>query len=243
MKILDTAMTEIVKGNSARYYSKYVVDGKEHIETLNNFKFLNMINPNNEITIGNTCSSSVTFSIYMPAISLENKGITIFEGVKVGTEIKYIKLGIFTVTKQTSDGEYTSYEAYDRMYKADMPYLLNKLVINCIRRKIKLVIENPYNQPHYLTTYWCLKPDLIDKDRTQNGDYYKKPTQYWFVNFKPKNNLVFEAIDYVKTKIIAKSKVNDDGLSVKTQRSMIHPQYADRFIKQYILDEEIWRGK
>lgn len=122
MKILDTAMTEIVKGNSARYYSKYVVEGKEYIETLNNFKFLNMINPNNEITIGNTCSSGVTFSIYMPTIGLENKEITIFEGVKVGTEIKYIKLGIFTVTKQTSDGEYTNYEAYDRMYKADMPY-------------------------------------------------------------------------------------------------------------------------
>lgn len=122
MKILDTAMTEIVRGNSTRYYSKYVVDGKEHTDTLNNFKFQNMINPNNEITIGNTCSSSVTFSIYMPAISLENKEITIFEGVKVGKEIKYIKLGKFTVTKQTSDGEYTSYEAYDRMYKADMPY-------------------------------------------------------------------------------------------------------------------------
>ena len=122
MKILDTAMTEIVKGNSARYYSKYVVDGKEHTETLNNFKFQNIINPNNEITIGNTCASSVTFSIYMPTVSLENKEIAIFEGVKVGTEINYIKLGIFTVTKQTSDGEYTSYEAYDRMYKADMPY-------------------------------------------------------------------------------------------------------------------------
>ncbi|MFQ9403321.1 MAG: hypothetical protein ACLR1Z_06080 [Eubacterium sp.] len=122
MKILDTAMTEIVKGNSARYYSKYVVEGKEHIETLNNFKFQNIINPNNEITIGNTCSSGVTFSIYMPTTSLENKEITIFEGVKVGAEIKYIKLGIFTITKQTSDGEYTSYEAYDRMYKADMPY-------------------------------------------------------------------------------------------------------------------------
>lgn len=122
MKILDTAMTEIVKGNSARYYSKYVVDGKEHTETLNNFKFQNIINPNNEITIGNTCASSVTFSIYTPTISLENKEITIFEGVKVGAEIKYIKLGIFIVTKQTSDGEYTSYEAYDRMYKADMPY-------------------------------------------------------------------------------------------------------------------------
>lgn len=122
MKILDTAMTEIVKGNSARYYSKYVVDGKEHTETLNNFKFQNMINPNNEITIGNTCSSGVTFSIYMPTTSLENKEIAIFEGVKVDTEIEYIQLGIFTVTKQTSDGEYTNYEAYDRMYKADMPY-------------------------------------------------------------------------------------------------------------------------
>lgn len=122
MKILDTAMTEIVKGNSARYYSKYVVDGEEHTDTLNNFKFQNMINPNNEITIGNTCSSGVTFSIYMPTTSLENKEIAIFEGVKVDTEIKYIQLGIFTVTKQTSDGEYTNYEAYDRMYKADMPY-------------------------------------------------------------------------------------------------------------------------
>ena len=122
MKILDTAITEIVKGNSARYYSKYVVDRKEHIETLNNFKFQNIINPNNEITIGNTCASSVTFSIYMPQVSLENKEITIYEGVKVSNEIKYIKLGIFTVSKQTSNGEYTSYEAYDKMYKADMLY-------------------------------------------------------------------------------------------------------------------------
>lgn len=36
-------------------------------------------------------------------------------------------------------------------------------------------------------------------------------------------------------------KVGTDN--VKTARSMIHPQYADRFIRQYILDEEIWRGK
>lgn len=125
MKILDTAITEIVRGNSTRYYSKYVVDGKEHTDTLNNFKFQNMINPNNEITIGNTCSSSVTFSIYMPQVSLENKEITIYEGVKVSNEIKYIKLGTFTVSKQTSNGEYTSYEAYDKMYKADMPYSSN----------------------------------------------------------------------------------------------------------------------
>lgn len=158
MKILDTAMTEIVKGNSARYYSKYVVKGKEYIETLNNFKFQNMINPNNEITIGNTCSSGVTFSIYMPTISLENKEITIFEGVKVGTEIKYIKLGIFTVTKQTSDGEYTSYEAYDRMYKADMPYFsdmafpsTDKAVLNEICGKLGISLATNIVTAHTIT--------------------------------------------------------------------------------------------
>lgn len=155
MKILDTAMTEIVRGNSTRYYSKYVVDGKEHTDTLNNFKFQNMINPNNEITIGNTCSSSVTFSIYMPAISLENKEITIFEGVKVGAEIKYIKLGKFTVTKQTSDGEYTSYEAYDRMYKADMPYFsdmafpsTDKAILNEICGKLGISLVTNITTAH-----------------------------------------------------------------------------------------------
>lgn len=158
MKILDTAMTEIVKGNSARYYSKYVVDGKEHTETLNNFKFQNITNPNNEITIGNTCSSSVAFSIYMPAINLENKEITIFEGVKVGTEINYIKLGIFTVTKQTSDGEYTSYEAYDRMYKADMPYFsdmafpsTDKAILNEICGKLGISLATNIVTAHTIT--------------------------------------------------------------------------------------------
>ena len=158
MKILDTAMTEIVKGNSARYYSKYVVDKKEHTDTLNNFKFQNMINPNNEITIGNTCASSVTFSIYMPTVSLENKEITIFEGVKVGAGIKYIKLGIFTVTKQTSDGEYTSYEAYDRMYKADMPYFsdmtfpsTDKAILEEICTKLGIQLATGITATHTIT--------------------------------------------------------------------------------------------
>ena len=101
---------------------------------------------------------------------------------------------------------------------------------------MKLVIENPYTQPHYLTTYWCMKPTIIDKDRTENGDYYKKPTQYWFINCKPKNNLIFEPIEYVETKIIAKVK-GTKNTSRKTERSPMHPQYANRFIRQYLIDE------
>ena len=114
--------------------------------------------------------------------------------------------------------------------------LLSKLVIVCIRKGLKLVIENPYTQPHYLTTYWCMKPTIIDKDRTRNGDYYKKPTQYWFINCNPKNNLVFEPLEYVETKNIEKQK-GTEITSRKTERSLMHPQYANRFIRQYLIDE------
>lgn len=121
--------------------------------------------------------------------------------------------------------------------------LISKLVYVAKKKGLRMVIENPYMQPHYLTTYWCLRPTLIDKDRTQNGDYYQKPTQYWFINCEPYYNLVFEPLDYVERQVIAKVK-KKDGLSVKTQRSMIHPQYANRFIRQYLIDyKEISNAK
>lgn len=113
---------------------------------------------------------------------------------------------------------------------------LSQLCVIAYRKGLKLIIENPYTQPHYLTTYWCLKPSLIDKDRTKNGDYYKKPTQYWFINCKPKNNLVFEPLEYVPTRTISNVK-GTDKTTRKTERSLMHPQYADRFIRQYVLDE------
>nr|DAW77658.1 MAG TPA: hypothetical protein [Bacteriophage sp.] len=124
---------------------------------------------------------------------------------------------------------------------------LNKLVIICQRSHLQIVIENPLNVSglHYLTNFWCLKPSIIDRDRTQNGDYYKKPTQYWFIGLNPKNNLVFEPLEQVESMqpIQYMTNKNPLGIDRKTARSMIHPQYADRFIRQYILDEAIWRDK
>lgn len=85
-----------------------------------------------------------------------------------------------------------------------------------------MVIENPYTQPHYLTIYWCIKPTIIDKDRTQNGDYYKKPTQYWFINCEPKYNLVFEALEYTERKVI-ETVTGTGKICQKTERSLMHP--------------------
>ena len=68
--------------------------------------------------------------------------------------------------------------------------LVTKLALICIRKNIPLIIENPYTEQHYLTRYWCLKSSIIDKNRRDNGDYQNKPTQYWFINCEPKNNLI-----------------------------------------------------
>ena len=114
--------------------------------------------------------------------------------------------------------------------------LITMLAIICLRKKLPLVFENPYSEQHYLQKYWCLKPKIIDKNRRENGDYYKKPTQYWFLNFEPKFNFIFEAIDWVEPK-----KINDLWGTKKedvAERSMIHPQYANRFIRQYLIELE-----
>ena len=91
-------------------------------------------------------------------------------------------------------------------------------------------MENPVTQPHYLTSFFPIKPKIIDKDRRENGDFYKKPTQYFFINCEPEDNLVFESMDYTPTKIIERIKGSDR----QRQRSEISPQYARRFIKRHI---------
>lgn len=101
----------------------------------------------------------------------------------------------------------------------------------------RMVVENPVTPPHYLTGYFPIKPALIDKDRTKNGDYFKKPTQYWFVNCKPEQNMFFEPLEQVPVQNIERMK-SGDGLSRIVKRSMIHPQYARRFIKSYLIKED-----
>ena len=108
--------------------------------------------------------------------------------------------------------------------------MITKLAIVCIRKKIPLIIENPYSTTHYLVKYWAIPSKIIDKDRTLRGDYFEKPTQFWFMNCEPKYNIIFEAYTWNKKK-------NIERTSNKTERSLIAPEYANRFIKEFILEE------
>lgn len=123
---------------------------------------------------------------------------------------------------------------YDLKMQGELTHLYNlvtKLVLIALRKNFRLIIENPYSSRHYLTTHWALKPTIIDMDRTKRGDFYEKPTQYWFVNCCSENNLIWEA--QVQQKTI--KKVSNES---KANRSMISKEYANRFIREYILDKE-----
>ena len=108
---------------------------------------------------------------------------------------------------------------------------ITQLAIVCLRRNIPLIIENPYSTQHYLVRYWGIKAKIIDKDRTIRGDYFKKPTQYWFINCEPKQNMILEAYIINNRKII-------EHVHNKTERSLIASEYANRFIREFMLEEK-----
>lgn len=106
--------------------------------------------------------------------------------------------------------------------------LLCKLFIVCLDRNLKLIVENPY-RGNYLEKFFPIKPKVIDLDRSENGDFYKKPTQFWFVNIEPNYNLLFEP------KIINSNLKKISNTSDKVERSLISHEYANRFIRMYLL--------
>lgn len=121
---------------------------------------------------------------------------------------------------------------YNLRLHRELSYLyemVTKLAIICLRRGLKLIIENPYSSQHYLVRYWSLPSDFVDNDRTLRGDKFKKPTQYWFINCKPSYNVIFEP------QIIHKEYKTIKYGNNKVERSMITPEYANRFIREFLL--------
>ena len=166
---------------------------------------------------------------FFPCVRFENQIMLSFRGQQCGS-------------KDWDDIRKMEYDMKLIDELRDMYILINKLFIVCIRKKLKLIVENPYSEEHFLRRYWCLPPTIIDRDRRERGDYFKKPTQYWFINRKPSNNLIFEATTNNTVSIgdpIRKMKSDEFEIigakNRKIARSMIHPDYANRFIREFII--------
>lgn len=120
--------------------------------------------------------------------------------------------------------------AYSMKMEEERSYMFRtfcKFVTVLLRKNIPAVIENPYDAEHYLTKYFPMLPGVIDKNRRDRGDYMEKPTQFYFINCKPSENFIFEAVAYHK-------KRREVELDQRT-RSEISKEYANRFIREFIL--------
>lgn len=62
-------------------------------------------------------------------------------------------------------------EEVEHMYK-----LVNKLFIICIKRKLRLILENPYSEEHFLRRYWCFLPAIIERQERERRLFQKTDT-------------------------------------------------------------------
>lgn len=172
---------------------------------------------NNKESIFDNIHETDTIIAFFPCVRFENQIEMHFRGT------------CFSLKKWT-DEQKLEYDLKLHRELSELYELVTKLAIVCLRRKIPLIIENPYSTTHYLTKYWAIPSKVIDKDRTLRGDYYKKPTQYWFINCKPKQNMILEAYNI-------KDKKNIEYINPGKERSLISKEYANRFIREFILEE------
>ena len=70
-------------------------------------------------------------------------------------------------------------------------------------------------------------------NRQRRGDYYKKPTQYWFVGCEMTHGQTYQIPE--KTMTIRTSKSGLKAGLCSEDRSMISPDYARNFICDFIL--------
>lgn len=116
--------------------------------------------------------------------------------------------------------------------------LLRFVSVVC-ERHLQMVMENPWNTSRstFLQVNF-LKPTIIDHNRALRGDYYVKPTAYWFFNREPTFGESFQNRND-KPLIVYKQKGEKQETGVcDSKRSAISPTYAKNFIADFILGEK-----
>lgn len=129
--------------------------------------------------------------------------------------------------------------AVDRLQRRTLFHtVLYKLLYVCLKKGLRLIIENPASRPHYLLgTNNFPNPTFIDYDRTLRGDYFKKPTAWWFFNCTPTYGRSFQKPAGGIKKIKSTHCGKKAGIC-SMERSMISPDYARNFICDFILGIE-----
>lgn len=114
---------------------------------------------------------------------------------------------------------------------------LTKFVCICIQRNIRMIFENPLTGS-FLNNYYLKPPTIKDNNRMIRGDYYIKPTGYWYWNCEPTYGLSIQNDKNQKRINEAESRWTQTAGICSEERSMISPDYARNFICDFILGKE-----
>lgn len=144
----------------------------------------------------------------------------------------------------------------ERFYFYDLALKLTALVQI---KQLRMIMENPWHPTNFTNYFWFARTSLIDEDRTKRGDYFRKPTAYWFTNCIPTYGETYQPTPRNKVKTITsgsgasrtkkrmKKLMKKGDLDAKyidhksktglcdEDRSMISPDYARNFICDFIL--------
>ena len=151
------------------------------------------------------------------------------EGSQVAFSFKYWNYRKMNVMESAS-------EIIKRSHKREKFYtMFIKMYAICSSRKIRMIIENPWTGQTYLKANF-IPPSIIDKNRLLRGDYFKKPTAYWFISCKPTYGSSIQ-INKKQKKICSTKGSKTAGVCSK-ERSMISSDYARNFICDFILGKE-----
>jgi hypothetical protein len=113
---------------------------------------------------------------------------------------------------------------------------LIKFCAVCLRKGIRMILENPWSEQTYLKANFIKVPDVVDMDRTMRGDFFKKPTAYWYWNCEPTHGNSYQNDKQPKT-IMSTKGASQAGLCSE-ERSMISPDYPRNFICDFIIGKE-----
>lgn len=114
--------------------------------------------------------------------------------------------------------------------------LILQLFMVAERKHLRMIVENPHSEHHYLHNNFPYGPKVIDKDRTRRGDYYVKPTAYWYLNCVPTFGESYQQPKEKKT--IRKASPSKKAGMCSEERSLISPDYARNFICDFIIGKE-----
>lgn len=114
--------------------------------------------------------------------------------------------------------------------------LLVKLCTIYMDKGLRLIVENPWSEQTYLKANFIMRPTFIDKNRMTRGDYFKKPTAYWFINCERTNGITLQ--NDKEQKIVNSCKGSGKAGLCSEERSMISPDYARNFICDFIIGKK-----